>query len=218
MDKVKKITPKVKGKPTMKVNMADHAKKNFPSNDKFALVGDKHQGGNDTSYNQESLNKRNEQIEKYNALLKSWNENPESIDKEYQVLTPMNGIVVRMFHIEMEKSGDILKPVESIVVVPTANGMGVHHTTASPYQYDTVGVVVSVSTQYSQSMKPGQIISVKPEVVAARTAGKDAPFELALWVAHPRWRKHQAPTDIEHDDYGYLLIDPRAHGTFFLNE
>jgi hypothetical protein len=201
----------------MKESMADHAKKEFAES---SVVKGNTMNETAQSFNQEQAIIDQAKIRAYNDKLIEWSKNPELIDKEYGKFTPMRGVVIRMFHLEMKQleGSTLFEPIKTKILIPSQNGHGVVAITDSPYQYDTVGVVVRTSKALEKSLKPGQQIVLRNEATACRKENKEAPFELALGFSHPRWREANPPTDIEHQDYGYLVVDPQAHATCVLDE
>lgn len=210
----------MKGKPTMQESMGDHAKNQFAEEGTLSVLNPNTMNKTGETYNQEEAKAKDERIKNYNSTLVDWSKNPDNIDSSYQSLLPMKGLIVRCFHLTMDqKEGSkVLLPIKSVVLVPTANGMGVREATDSPYQYDTVAVVIKASKNLQDSFTPGQQIILRNEATACRKVSKDAPFEMALGFAHPRWRKMEPPTDIENQDYGYLHIDPFQHARVLMED
>jgi len=193
-----------------KQTMTDFAQNNFPDPDAkpsffFQTEGDRmtpeqYNQMNKLEVGEKSYWERKENdIKEYNAKLKD-------LDELYTNLSPFRNIIVRMFHVEAEKteSGLILEPSIPMKEM-TQNGIGIRKTMNTPWPYQRRGVVVAVP-EYEAWLKPGDVVEVDKHCIVAVKPSVDHEPVLEFGFTESSWLSQEPPTDLTNRHFGYLLI------------
>ena len=138
--------------------------------------------------------------------IKEYNANLKNLDELYTSMSPFRNIIVRMFHVEAEKteSGIILEPSLPMKEM-TQNGIGIRKTMNTPWPYQRRGVVVSVP-EYEVWLKPGDIIEVSKHCIIAIKPSVDHEPVLEYGFTHSSYLSQEPPTDLTNRHFGYLYI------------
>lgn len=146
--------------------------------------------------------KREKEIEDYNANL-------NALDEDYKKLVPFNKVLVRMYHIVAEKTegGIIIEPKIPMKEI-TQNGLGIRQTMNSPWPYMKKGIVVA-TPENDPWLKPGDVVEVDKQAVLALKPSVDHPPVLEHGFTSSEWIDVEPPTDIMNKHFGYILVDYR---------
>ena len=138
--------------------------------------------------------------------IKEYNANLKNLDELYTSMSPFRNIIVRMFHVEAEKteSGIILEPSLPMKEM-TQNGIGIRKTMNTPWPYQRRGIVVSVP-EYEVWLKPGDIIEVSKHCIIAIKPSVDHEPVLEYGFTHSSYLSQEPPTDLTNRHFGYLYI------------
>lgn len=138
--------------------------------------------------------------------IKNYNANLNNLDELYTNMSPFRNIIVRMFHVEAEKteSGIILEPSLPMKEM-TQNGIGIRKTMNTPWPYQRRGIVVSVP-EYEVWLKPGDIIEVSKHCIIAIKPSVDHEPVLEYGFTHSSYLSQEPPTDLTNRHFGYLYI------------
>lgn len=199
---------KNKDKPFMKTTMKEFAENSFPDGKRKTIIQmpgksnvEKKIDAN-IAAKQHNWDEMEKDIDDYNSRV-------TDLDPDYESFTPFREVIVRCFHLEMQKNSSGLVSSPPIVYVPemTQNGLGIRQTVESPWAFSRKAVVVSVPEGFI-AYKPGDIVQLDRRCVVPEKPSRDTdyllPFSFTLW-------EHQdfsPPRSKKDKHYGYLIIDP----------
>lgn len=141
--------------------------------------------------------------------INEYNEKVHVLDPEYAEFTPFREVIVRCFHLEMQKNDSGLVSSPPIVYVPemTQNGLGIRQTVEAPWAFSRKAIIVSVPEGFT-AYKPGDIVQLDRRCVIPEKPGRDTdyilPFSFTLW----QHQDFSPPRNKKDKHYGYLIIDP----------
>lgn len=190
--------------------MTDFAQNNFPDPDGKPTFYFQSEGERMTPEQHKQMNLmevgESSYWERKESAIKEYNNNLSNLDDLYTNLSPFRNIIVRMFHVEAEKteSGLILEPSLPMKEM-TQNGIGIRKTMNTPWPYQRRGIVVSVP-EYEVWLKPGDIIEVSKHCIIAIKPSVDHEPVLEYGFTHSEWLSQEPPTDLTNRHFGYLHI------------
>ena len=192
-----------------KQTMRDFAENNFPDPNAKPSFYFQTEGERMTPEQHELMNKLEvgeSYWERNETAIKKYNENLRELDTLYTDLSPFRKVIVRMFHLEVEKSpsGIILEPYIPMKEM-TQNGIGIRKTMNTPWPYKRRGVVVSVP-EYEVWLKPGDIIEVDKHCIIAIKPSVDHSPVLEFGFTHSDYSGAEPPIDLNDRHFGYLHI------------
>lgn len=91
----------------------------------------------------------------------------------------------------------------------TQNGMGIRKTMDSPWALARKAVVVAVPDGVPYA--PGDVVELHKEVTLAVKPSVDHPASLPFAFMMSDWYDSEPPSDPDHEDFGYLAINPYNH-------
>lgn len=189
--------------------MSDFAQNNFPDPNAKQSFYFQAEGERMTSEQYEAMNKLEvgeSYWERNETSIKEYNANLKNLDELYTNLSPFRNIIVRMFHLEAEKTanGIIIEPYVPMKEM-TQNGIGVRKTMNTPWLYQRRGVVVSVP-EYEVWLKPGDIVEVSKHCIVAIKPSVDHSPVLEFGFTHSDYYGAEPPVDLKDRHFGYLHI------------
>ena len=190
--------------------MTDFAQNNFPDPDGKPTFYFQSEGERMTPEQHKQMNLmevgESSYWERKESAIKDYNNNLSNLDDLYTNLSPFRNIIVRMFHVEAEKteSGLILEPSLPMKEM-TQNGIGIRKTMNTPWPYKRRGVVVSVP-EYEVWLKPGDIIEVDKHCIIAIKPSVDHSPVLEFGFTHSDYSGAEPPIDLNDRHFGYLHI------------
>lgn len=138
--------------------------------------------------------------------IQEYNKKVLDLDKEFTEMTPMEGILIRCFHIETKKTeGGLYLETKFPVGERTQNGLGIRETLDSPWKYSTKAIVVSTAS-HIKNVNVGDIIQIHQDAVMPTKLSRDTPFLLKYSYTLPDYPGFSPPTNLSDKNYGYMLV------------
>jgi len=163
-----------------------------------------------------------EQLLKKEKAIQEYNENIKDLDPDYTSVVPNNKVLVRVFHLNTERTagGLIIEPTVR-VKIPTRSGYGYIGDAESPWQYSQKCVIVSVPAgtseelvsklsngeemRYKNPLRVGSVCQLGPSALQPK-GGSDGAVDIPSAYTLPEWPDGRPPTDLNNKHFGYLMV------------
>lgn len=151
-----------------------------------------------------------EAMEKAVASRKEYNSKITQLDPKYSTLEPNAGFILRCFVLQgdegMRDDSSLIIGTEGLPKIPvkTRNGQAIWQEVVDKFAYRGKAVIVavpSVETDY----KPGDIVQINAPRTACPLPESDFQIVEQAYL-HPDSKHINAPTDVNDEDFGYVLV------------
>lgn len=156
------------------------------------------------------MDKKIDSMEESVSQRKAYNEKITELNPKYSTLQPNAGFILRCFIMTgdegMNDSSSLIIGTEGLPKIPvkTRNGQAVWREVVDKFAYRGKAVIVavpSVETDY----KPGDIVQINAPRTACPLPESDFQIVEQAYL-HPDSKHINAPTDVNDEDFGYVLV------------